>query len=168
MMKKMICNLFSVIAMMAMPSGCQSYEDISMILGADVSAAKVVSEMDTHSGFHGDGEKYMEFQFKDDTFENTIKEDNTWHSLPLQDDVITALFYGLEMDGAVYGPYLWSEQGEPLMPNVENGYYLFYDRHPESSVPFNSTGVLERSSLNFTAALYDADAEILYYVELDT
>ena len=162
-MKKMIRSLTAVCAMAILVSACQSYDDISMVLGADVSSAKVISEGDNHGGFHGDGERYITFEFEDDAFENSLKKDNTWHSLPIKDDTVTALLYGLETPDMMYGPYL-----EYNVPKVEKGYYFFYDRHSESNDPFDSSEVLERSSLNFTVAVYDAEVDKLYYVELDT
>ena len=90
-MKKMFRSLIAVVIMAVLVSACQSYDDISMVLGADVNSAKVISKGDDHGGFHGDGERYIEFEFEDDTFENTIKEDNTWNALPVKDDTITAL-----------------------------------------------------------------------------
>lgn len=162
-MKKMIRSLIAVAAMAILVSACQSYDDISTVLGADVNSAKVISNSDDHGGFHGDGERYIEFEFEDDTFENTIKEDNTWHALPVKDDTVTALLYGLETPEMTYGPYLEHE-----MPKVEKGYYFFYDRYSESSDPFNSSEVLDRSSLNFTVAIYDTETDKLYYAEMDT
>lgn len=162
-MKKMIRGLITVCAMAILVSACHSYDDISMVLGADVSSAKVISEGDNHGGFHGDGERYITFEFEDDTFEDTIKEDNTWHALPVKDDTVTALLYGLETPEMTYGPYLEHE-----MPKVEKGYYFFYDRHSESSDPFDSSEVLNRSSLNFTVAVYDTETDKLYYAEMDT
>ena len=52
--------------------------------------------------------------------------------------------------------------------SLKEGYYFIYDRHSESTEPFDSTEILERASLNFTAAIYDADTDRLYYVEVDT
>ena len=162
-MKKMIKGLLVVCAMAILVAACQSYDDISLMLGADVSSAKVISEGDNHGGFHGDGERYIEFAFEDDSFENAIKADNTWHVLPVKENTITALLYGLETVEMTYGPYL-----DHAMPKVEKGYYFFYDRHSESDNPFDSSEVLERSSLNFTVAIYDADTDKLYYTEFDT
>ena len=107
--------------------------------------------------------EYSIIEFEDDNFENTIKEDNTWHVLPVKDETVTALLYGLEMSEMTYGPYLENE-----MPKVEHGYYFFYDRHSESKNPFDVSEVLERASLNFTVAIYDAETDILYYAEMDT
>lgn len=156
-------RLFAVIAAVTILSGCQKYEDISLVLGADVNAGEVLSAADSHGGFHGDGERYMEFQFDGNAFEDVIKKDNTWHALPVKEDTVQAMFYGLEKDGVVYGPYINAE-----LPDVEEGYYFIYDRHSESTEPFDSTEILERASLNFTAAIYDANTDRLYYVEVDT
>ena len=54
-MKKIVSGLIVIFAMAILVSACQSYDDISMVLGADVSAAEVISEGDNHGGFHGDG-----------------------------------------------------------------------------------------------------------------
>ena len=162
-MKHLTKRLFAVIAAVIALSGCQNYEDISMALGADVNTAEVLSETDSHGGFHGDGERYMEFQFEGNEFENVIKKDNTWHSLPIKEDTVTAVFYGLEKDGIVYGPYIDAE-----IPKVEEGYYFIYDRHSDSTEPFDSAEILERGSFNFTAAIYDVNTDRLYYVEVDT
>ena len=162
-MLRKIGGFIAISAILIVLAGCQSNEDISLILGADVSAAKVISGSDSHGGFHGDGERYMEFRFEDDTFENTIKKDNTWHALPVKDDSIEALLYGKTMGSVAYGPYLQSE-----MPHIEEGYYFFYDRHEESADPFDPSNVLGRASMNFKVALYDTEKDILYFAELDT
>jgi hypothetical protein len=54
------------------------------------------------------------------------------------------------------------------IPEITNGYYYFYDRFEDSSDPLNDSELLERSSYNFTLAIYDADSQILYYCEVDT
>ena len=168
MMKKRICGLLTAFFMASALSGCQSYEDVSLVLGADVENAEVILESDSHGGFHGDGERDIIFQFRDDTFEELIQMDQTWHPLPIQDDTVMALLYGLEKDGVIYGPHLWAGQEEMRLPHIEKGYYLFYDRHAESVAPFDSKGVLERNSLNITVAVYNTETDRLYYAELDT
>ena len=153
--------LVSMICMLLM--GCRGNEDISLILGGDVSGAKMIAEKDSYGGFHGDGERYIEFQFEDNRFEDTIRRDNTWHILPVQDDRIEALLYGKEIAGITYGPYLqWK------VPDIEEGYYFFYDRHKNCINPFDTSHVLRRNSLNVTIALYDSINGRLYFAELDT
>lgn len=167
-MKRIYCRLLTAILLMGMLCGCRSYEDISVILGAEVDAAEVIAEVDTHGGFHGDGVRYIEFAFADEAFLQKIQADHTWHSLPAQEAEIAALLYGGEVDGISYGAMITDADGAPLLPIVENGYYLFYDRRAEAETPFESEGVLGRSSLNLTIALYDTETNRLYYAELDT
>lgn len=162
-MRKVIRCLFGICMIIILTSACQSYDDISVMLGADVSSAKVISSENSHGGFHGDGERYLVFEFENDSFEDTIKKDNTWHALPFTDHYVTALLYGLETPEMTYGPYISQD-----IPKVSNGYYFFYDRHSESTDPFDATNVLKRGSFNFTAAVYDTDADTLYYIALDT
>lgn len=167
-MKWRYCKLLAALLLAGLLCGCRSYEDISVILGADVEPAEVIEEVDTHGGFHGDGVRYIEFAFEDEAFLQTIQADHTWHILPLQEEEITALLYGGEVDGISYGAMITDADGAPLMPEPKSGYYLFYDRHAESASPFESEGVLGRSSLNLTIALYDTETNRLYYAELDT
>ena len=162
-MKKVIRCLLGICVITLLASACQSYDDISVMLGADVSTAKTISSENSHGGFHGDGERYLIFAFDNDSFENTIKKDNTWHKLPVTDDSITALLYGLETPEMTFGPYINQD-----IPKISNGYYFFYDRHTDSVNPFDASYALERNSFNFTAAIYDADTNTLYYIELDT
>ena len=162
-MLRKLGGFIAAAVMVAVLAGCQSYEEISVMLGADVSSAEVVSGSDSHGGFHGDGERYMEFQFEDDTFENTIQKDNTWHALPVKEAPIEALLYGKTIGEITYGPYFQKE-----FPRVEKVYYFFHDRHGESADPFDASKVLGRSSLNVTVALYDAEQDTLYFAELDT
>ena len=65
------------------------------------------------------------------------------------------------------GPYLTDGDGHPFIPEVENGYYLLIDEQAEEG---KATGadILHRASFNFTLGIYDSDADILYYFELDT
>lgn len=55
-----------------------------------------------------------------------------------------------------------------MIPEVENGYWFFYDRHCESMDLSSDASIHQRSSWNFTLAVYDADTKMLYYFELDT
>lgn len=87
------------------------------------------------------------------------------------DDTVKALVYGIETregDSLIgIGSYLSDEENRPLIPEIENGYYLLIDRQAEEG---KATGadILYRASLNFTLGIYDSDADILYYFELDT
>lgn len=165
-------------------SGCAEKDErerISQVLEVDVSKGVIVSAMDSHGGFHGDGQAYMELKFADTACLKEIQNSPAWKPLPLTENG-TALLYGAEMDlGTVgpmphdeqlgvgqVGPMLHGEGNQPLVPPVENGYYCFVDRASESTDPKDDTEVLSRYSYNFSMAIYDTDTNTLYYVELDT
>ena len=141
--------------------------DISKEIGVDVVAGEVISESDTHGGFHGDGDAVIVIQFTDTSFFDQIIDDEAWDELPLTEN-LTALVYGLHTETSSIGPMIHSGDNIPVVPEIENGYYYFRDRHYQSKEPKDDTDVLSRASYNFTIAIYDADTNILYYLELDT
>ena len=53
------------------------------------------------------------------------------------------------------------------IPEIKNGYYYFYDRHANSKDTKDDTNIF-RGSFNFSLALYDLDADIMYLLEFDT
>lgn len=145
-----------------------SVEDkIFNVLDIDISSSVEVENSDSHGGFHGDGSTFISFLFEDDTLLEQVKNNDNWNNLPLDKNVST-LVYGTGTDTYKEGPYLSNENGEPIIPEIDNGYYCFIDRHSESTDKFDDTKVLERNSFNFTIAIYDMDNRILYYAELDT
>ena len=86
-----------------------------------------------------------------------------WHPLPLSEN-LSAAVYGWQTETEGFGPLF----PEDMIPSVENGCWFFLDRHPEATDPADDTDLHSRSSWNFTAAIFDADTGILYYLELDT
>lgn len=144
-----------------------SLHDISKMIGVDISSGEVLSESDSHGGFHGDGTAVVEIQFTDTALSEQIEENEEWNPLPLT-ETLTALVYGIQTENSSVGPMIHDGDGTPLIPVVENGYYFFWDRHSESTDPKDDSGVLGRGSYNFTIAIFDADHQILYYLELDT
>ena len=141
--------------------------EISEAIGVDVSAGEVISKSDSHGGFHGDGSAVIEIQLKDTSISDQIKDNEDWNALPLTEN-LTALVYGIQKEDSSVGPMIHSGDGAPVIPEVENGYYYFLDRHSQSTNPKDDSGVLGRASYNFTIAIYDADCQTLYYMELDT
>ena len=57
---------------------------------------------------------------------------------------------------------------EGSVPLVERGCWFFLDRHDQATDPADDSGLHDRYSWNFTAAIFDADTNVLYYLELDT
>ena len=143
-------------------------EEISQVLGIDVSAGEELSSSDTHGGFHGDGISCVALQFSDSQVADAIASSAAWVPLPL-DETAQVLAYGVFRETADgisgAGPYLTDGEGDPLLPSVANGYYCLIDRHADAG---DGQNLLERASLNVTLALYDTDSDTLYFCELDT
>lgn len=172
MLRKTTCIIGTIllISCLAACSSNSKTTDISKTLGMDLSRGMVVSSKDTHGGFHGDGNTYVEISFDDDSgtaLANTMSDNGDWRAFPLSNN-LQAVVYG-RVDGAMqYGPYITDDKGMSIIPRIEHGYYYFYDRHSESKNPKDDKELLSRSSLNFTIALYDTDNDKLYYDKLDT
>ena len=138
-------------------------------LGIDIAGGEEVSYSDTHGGVLGGGVTYAAYRFADSNVREQIEESGEWMPLPM-DEVAAVLAYGVTEHGEGYtinrGPYLTDEEQEPLLPEVENGYYRLIDRQMENG--FVTAAMLERASLNFTLGIYDTDTDTLYYCEMDT
>ncbi len=167
-------NVISLVMVLLLTmTGCSSEKmnsilsEISKTIGAEVSAGEVMSESDSHGGFHGDGDTIVVIQFADTSFSTQVEENEEWNAMPLTEN-LTALVYGIRKEDGSVGPMIHSGDGTPAIPEVENGYYYFRDRHSQSTDPTDDSGVLGRASYNFTIAIYDTDSKILYYMELDT
>lgn len=141
--------------------------DISESLGIDVRKGTVLMDSDSHGGFHGDGMLFQKILFEDSKFSDEIKDNDGWKPMPLSKNM-EALVYGIEEATSRIGPYLTDESGDTIVPDIQNGYYYFYDRHSESKDPYSDKDIFNRASFNFTLAIYDFDNHVLYYVEFDT
>lgn len=164
-MKRTILTLFLALAAVLLLAGCGAKSEEKTVakgLGLDVAGASVVFSYDSHGGFHGDGTTCIALSFPDGRLKDRLTADAGWQSLPA-DETVQALVWGTQDDAASVGPYLTTGDGEPLVPAVEAGYYRLIDRHSDQPAP-----LLERGSFNFTLGVYDSDARILYYCELDT
>ena len=159
-MKKVI-SAMCIIVVLAFLLGSCGYNDyrnkISKALGIDIPSGAPMKSVDTHGGFNGDGATWVSVGFTSDKNPTEqIKNNHDWKPLPL-DEVAEVLAHDLKIQ---------LDDGEStLMPEVENGYYIVIDRHSEKN---ENDDILGRTSYNFTMAIYDTDANILYYCEFDT
>ena len=170
-MRKKIGAVLALLLLAAALGGCQrqraAAKEISDALGVDVSDGEQLAYTDSHGGFHGDGLTFAALKFPDAALADEIKGKEGWKALPLSKN-LTAAAYGISDETSSTGPYLTDEDGEPVLPEIENGYYYFQDRHAKSADAYDDTELLDRASLNFTIALYDVDTDTLYYVKYDT
>lgn len=159
-MKKVISAMCIIVALAFLLGSC-GYNDyrnkISKALGIDIPSGAPMKRVDTHGGFNGDGATWVSVGFTSDKNPTEqIKNNHDWKPLPL-DEVADVLAHDLKIQ---------LDDGEAtLMPEVENGYYIVIDRHSQKN---ENDDILGRTSYNFTIAIYDTDANILYYCEFDT
>ena len=137
-------------------------ETVSAELGIDASGGKEISATDTHGGFHGDGVSSVALSFIDLSVLDEIKGNAEWKAFPL-DDTVQALVYGVNDETSSIGPFINDGTGNPLVREIQNGYYILIDRQKDQEID-----ILERSSFNVTVGLYDTDTNTLYYCTLDT
>lgn len=122
---------------------------ISEVTG--LPSGNVKDSFDNHGGFHGDGIAYAVVTFPDQEAERAIAQNPDWKPYPL-DGTVQTLLYGVTTDSESRGPYVTDDDGEPLFPEISDGYYF----------------LLDRASFNFTVAIYDKETRTLYYAEIDT
>ncbi len=154
---KRIMRLFLCLIFTLCISGCgkeDELKDFSKQCAIDLAWGDIISSEDTYGEFHGDGYSVTIVQYSDGSVCEEMEESEYWHSLPLPENLQTF----------VYQPY---DDGISI-PEVKNGYYYFYDRHPEAANPYDDAELLNRYSLNFTFAIYDLDSNILYLCRYDT
>ena len=93
-------------------------------------------------------------QYPDDSIGEQMEESEIWRKLPLPENLDTFL----------YQPY----DDEVSIPEIQDGYYYFYDRHSESTNPYDDSELFQRFSFNFTFAIYDQSSNQIYLIEYDT
>ena len=123
----------------------------------------VVEEFDDHGGFLGDG-SYRLILDCSGKKEKALRIIKKWKPLPMTEN-LNLMMYGGERGGTTYGFELAKEAH---MPKIENGYYIFEDRHSESKNSSDDSELFERYSYNFSIAVYDCDTDKMYYFKYDT
>lgn len=153
-MKRIVLSVGALFMLVFCLTACNSQDpkkEIANELGIDVSSGSEVSNYDDHGGFVGDGATCIVLNFPDNKIGEQLKQSAQWKSFPFDETV------------RVLVPRISDEAGNPLVPEIQNGYYLLIDRHADKE-----TDILKRFSFNFTLGLYDTDTDTLYYCKLDT
>ena len=128
-------------------------KEASQVLNLGLPAGDVLTNIDTHGGFHGDGESCIVLAFAPENGEALAEElagRTDWQALPLGDPsaaVMESIIPLLEDDGLDY-----------TVP--AQGWYWYQDRSP--------AGHSREFPLNCTIAIYDPQSCQLAYFELDT
>ena len=148
-------------------------EEHSEKAALDLWSARLVSQKDTHGGFHGDGTSLFIYAFDDDRALNEIKNSPDWRPLPFDkmEEVVLYGVHAVEEDGmeSQAGPiFKFNNQREPVVPRIENGFVKVLDRHSEGNGQTDYETIFGRGSINLTVMLYDTDENLLYICEMDT
>ena len=158
-MKKIVILLI----ILFLVSGCSllncSNESIISDMGIKDTTCEILEEKDTHGGFLGDGDYFA--RIKCSKIEDKLNK--KWKELPISSELkeVTEMKQCNEKNCKdIYERY--------NIPNIENGYYYFEDRHSESTNKYDDKDINKRSSYNFTFAILDKDTNMIYYYELDT
>lgn len=174
-MKRIVVTITILLAATFLLSSCSllmySSDGLSRMereLGINVSdwAAKYV--YDFHPYVNGDGTSVNAYEFTDDNVLNQIRKNPKWKPFPL-DETMTIILYGITYEtpnGKVtHGPYICHHEHDdiPLLPKIQNGYYILIDRYK-----YDDEDILERGVYNFSVGVYDTDTDILYYCREDT
>lgn len=121
---------------------------IGRALDLDLSGGTVARFEDSHGGFLGDGLTAAEVDIGG--LEEALSAAPGWRPLPPSENTARALqLCGLE-----------------ALP--EEGYCYLYDRHSDSTDPYDDARLHQRGSWNFTAAVYDSGRGRLYFYRFDT
>ena len=128
-------------------------KEVSQALDLSLPEGDIIVDIDTHGGFHGDGESCIVLAFAPENGEALAEElaaRSDWQALPLDElstNVLDSICSLLEDDGLSYA-----------IP--EQGWYWYQDRSPD--------GHSREFPLNCTIAIYDPQSFQLAYFELDT
>lgn len=164
-MKKILIVIISVILIVLLCilivniSLDSKVKDMGLKLETDLKGCYVEYEANTHGGFLGDGDSFMRINCEKKKAIDVSK----WKELPMSLELETILEMKMcnEIDCLnAYERY--------NIPHVETGYYYFIDRHSEVVDIHDEEELSERSSYNFSIAIYDSNKKMIYYYELDT
>ena len=162
MKKRRLSIILVSVLLLIILAGCtiNADEEYKEITGIDLSDYKPLSVYDTHGGFHGDGLKCEIYDCSNTDIENTIKSSLVWKQFPFSPNIETLLYETIGENKA--------DSGKTFVPQIKKGFYTFYDRHAEAENSRDDTKIFDRGSFNLSLAVYDADNQMLYYIELDT
>lgn len=142
---------------------------ISNYMGISVNSCQVLQESDSHGGFLGDGQTFVELQASPEEFRYIVEKMTTkWKSLPLTKNLSKAVYGETAKEGR-YMPLLTDrESGAALIPSIEKGYYYFQDRNNLNGDLEDDSRLFDRYSYNFTLVICDKDRNRIYYIKYDT
>ena len=142
----------------------EAAERLTAMLGVEVPAGEVIHRR-LLDNLAEKGQTYLKLELSDAQHEAFLSavEEGGWQELPM-DLTVRALLHG----GMAKAPRFWDDYSTSILLPVENGYWLFLDRHPLAEDPSDTTAFLEREDYRFTLAVYDRDMQWLHVFTMDS
>ena len=138
-------------------------------LGVTVPEAEVVKRQSIDK-LEESGQTYLAVRLTEEQaeaflaeLENAVEQENVWHKLP----VIGTINYVISGDKAAYPRFL-SDYSHSILPELEEGYLFFLDRHELAEDPYDMQEFLKRKDYHFSLAIYDPAERMLYFATMDT
>lgn len=142
---------------------------ISNYMGISVASCEVLQEKDSHGGFFGEGQTFVELQATETEFDHIVgKMTSKWKDFPLTENISQAVYGKVTKEGNDMPLIVDEDSNSKLIPSIEKGYYYFEDRNDLSIDSADDSKLFKRSSYNFTLVICDEDRNKIYYIEYDT
>ena len=145
---KLHLPLFAILATVTL-AGCHSASAAQVAaeqMDAEIPAQEFSVTYKDHGAFRGQGTSCTTLQFSDDAFLDTQN-----------------LVYGV-YDSDYLGTPLTDEEGMPLIPEIENGYYMINESKEHMD---DTSDAFLMHTQDVSVSIYDADNRILYHCALD-
>ena len=155
-------KILSIVFVLFLVIGCSTKDKNKIFESIEINDYKcnIEKETDTHGGFLGDGDYFAKIKCSNIKYDSLS---SNWKELPLSENIDQVM--NMEQCSGEGCKNVFDKYS---IPNIENGYYYFIDRHSESNNKYDDTDLNNRSSWNFTLGILDKDNNIVYYYEFDT
>ncbi len=167
MISKRIAVVSAICIMISSLSNCSNEFDpkeyVESYLDINTKSAQIESVISEPRSFNGDGNTYVVLSFSDNPITDDIKEKENWKQLPLTENLATIVYGKENVDDGIT-----NDDDELFIPQIENGYYYFEDRHLDAKEIYNDSEIFNRESYNYTIAIYNEDTNLLYFWSEDT
>ena len=144
-------------------SSCSLIKNEKTYFGFKPSEFNVIVNIDTHGGFHGDGQMCLILDCSNNV-EEAYKNIEGWLRLPLSENLNNFMNKKILLDNG--GVVTFSEWVG--WSKITNGVYYFYNRSNYVDDPYDDSYLTEQYSYNFSAAIYDFDTNYMHYFEYDS
>lgn len=144
----------------------------------DLPASLDYKVTDTHDSWLGDGVTFGVIKYTGNAASaarsaltyHTKASNSRWHALPMTSNLQLVLYGGYDSATHIHYGSGFSNNTDMLLPEIKNGWWFFKNRHSSATSKYrhDDRELLHAASYNFTAAIYDADTDTFYYIEIDT